>query len=476
MSKSIFNPVAIFSSLISIVLSCSSGPGQPEVSVNADSLATVLEESLKKHIFGAWFPLVIDSADGGYFSNLTSDMKVAENQPKMIVSQGRHVWTASQAAAFLNDPAYEGYAGHGVKFLIEHMWDKEYGGFYNLRTKSGGSPGGPSADDKRAYGNAFAIYGLSSYYNLTGDTIALNYARKAFRWLDEHSRDKENGGYIDRMNRMGTWLSRTGAGMGQNRRTSRVAWKDFNSSIHLLEAFTELYIAWPDELVRERLNEMMHLVRDTFTTPKGYLTLFFTEDWTPVSNRDSGNLVIRQRSGMDHISFGHDIETAFLLLEASHALGIENDTTTLRIAKKLVDHTLENGFDKKSGGLFDAGYYFPGNDTVTILNESADWWVQSEAMNSLLLMSAVFPDEPRYMKAFLEIWKHIDAYLIDKEHGEWYIKGLYYNPEAKNAPKGSIWKTGYHNSRAMMNCIRILRDEYELARHFAAPGTFLRLD
>jgi mannobiose 2-epimerase len=346
------------------------------------------------------------------------------------------------------------------------MWDKEYGGFFNLRTKTGESPAGPSGDEKRAYGNAFAIYGLSSYYELTKEEFALDYAKKAFLWLDEHSRDKEHGGYIDAMDRAGTWFSRINPGTPQ-RIVSMGSWKDFNSSIHLLEAFTELYKVWPDPLVKSRLQEMFSLVRDTFTTPKGYLTLYFTEDWKPISNRDSSETVIRRRSGIDHISFGHDVETGFLLLEASLALGIENDTATLRVAKKLIDHSLANGFDKKSGGFFDAGYYFPGTDTITILNKSAEWWVESEGLNALLMMAEIFPDDEKYFPAFLKIWKHIDTYLIDKEHGEWYVRGLYFSPEAKNAPKASIWKANYHNGRALMNCIRMLKGESELTAHFA---------
>jgi mannobiose 2-epimerase len=462
--------LSVFLLLIIITsISCKSGSTVNLAEYNTDSLASVFDQYLKKGILDAWYPLIIDTADGGYFSNLTYDMKLTDNQPKMLVSQSRQIWTSSQAAMFYNDTSYTKYARHGVKFLIDHMWDKEYGGFFNLRTKKGESPGGPSGDEKRAYGTAFAIYGLSSYYQLTKDAVALDYARKAFMWLDEHSRDKEYGGYIDAMDQTGTWLSRVNPGPMQ-RGASLSSLKDFNSSIHLLEAFSELYRVWPDPIVKERLQEMLTLVRDTFTTATGYLTLYFTEAWKPVSNRDSSETVIRRRSMMDHISFGHDIETGFLILEASQALGIENDTATLRVAKKLVDHTLAHGFDKKTGGLYDAGYYFPGNDTVTILNKNAEWWVESEGLNALLLMTRIFPDEEKYFPAFLKLWNYIENYFIDKEYGDWYSRSLYYNPEIRKAPKASIWKANYHNGRTLMNCIKMFKGEYELAQHFVGIG------
>jgi len=465
MKTKILSVVIILISFTGTTTSCRHESAVSLEDYNRDSLVSVFDEYLKKGILEVWYPLIIDTVYGGYFSNLTSDLRLTDNQPKMLVTQSRQIWTSTQAAIFYDDTSYIKYARHGVRFLMSRMWDKESGGFFNLRTRTGDSPGGATGDEKRAYGNAFAIYGLSAYYKLTGDTSALDYAKKAFLWLDEHSRDRKYGGYIDAMDRTGMWLSRVKQGTVQQGAQGG-SWKDFNSSIHLLEAFSELYKVWPDPLVKERLTEMLILVRDTFTNPKGYLTLNFTEDWKPVTNKDSSESVIRRRSGIDHVSFGHDIETGFLLLEASHSLGILDDTTSLRIARKLVDHTLKNGFDRKTGALFDAGYYFPGRDTITILNKSAEWWVQSEGLNALLLMTIIFPDEEKYFPAFLKLWNYVETYVIDKEHGEWYPRGLYYNPEAKNALKASIWKGNYHNGRTLMNCIRMLKGDYELASHF----------
>lgn len=336
------------------------------------------------------------------------------------------------------------------------MWDNTYGGFFNLRSKEGGFIDESYKNEKRAYGNTFAIYGLVSWYNLTKDTTALGYARRTFLWLDKHSHDKEYGGYVDAMDQKGNWI----------RDKQGSAWKDYNSTIHLLEAFTELYKVWPDTLVKTRLNELLVIVRDAFVNPRGYLNLNFTEDWKLVTNRDSAKDVIYQRRFIDHISFGHDVETAFLLLEASHALGIEQDTLTLKVARKLVDHSLANGFDNETGGFYGEGYYFPDADTITILEKDAQWWVQAEGLNALLLMAKIFPEEPNYLHNFQKIWKYIDTNLIDKEYGDWYFHGLNHHPEAKTAPKSSIWKANYHNGRALMNCIRLLRDESEVANHF----------
>jgi mannobiose 2-epimerase len=175
--------------------------------------------------------------------------------------------------------------------------------------------------------------------------------KKAFFWLEKNSHDPVYKGYYQHLKRDGSIVKRD-AGTPS---TTDLGYKDQNSSIHLLEAFTELYGVWPDTLVRERLQEMLYLVRDKITNPKGYLTLFFTPDWVPVSFRDSSEAVIIKHKYLDHVSFGHDIETAYLMLEASHALGVKNDAATLYAGKKMVDHALRNGWDNSLGGFYDEG-------------------------------------------------------------------------------------------------------------------------
>lgn len=402
------------------------------------------EKVLKENVLGAWYPITIDTLYGGFLSDFTYDWQPSGPQNKTAVNQTRHVWTTSQAALFYDDEYYRHIAEHGFKYLKDTMWDETYGGFYTVRDRCGYPIPGPESNTKTAYGNAFGIYSLAAYYNLTGDSAALDLAKKTFFWLDKHSRDPEYPGYVDRMDRDGTWLH------------DRYL-KDYNSSIHLLEAFTELYRIWPDTLVRERLFEMFTLISDALTHDKGFLLLFFERDWTPVSFRDSSAAIREANYYFDHVSFGHDVETAYLMLEALHALGIEDDRHTLSIAKKMVDHALDHGWDHEKGGFYYRGYYFDESLTMTIVNNSKQWWVQAEGLNVLLLMSRLYPEDERYYSSFIKLWEYINTYLIDHEHGGWFIEGIDNNPEARSAPKATVWKVNYHTARALMNCIAMLR-------------------
>jgi len=421
---------------------------QKETNKDKDSLYVEIQNILKDE-FALWYPLTIDILYGGFFSDVNYKWKLEGSQNKMIVTQSRHIWSASNAFEFYeNDSSLLNVAEHGFHFLKDKMWDHELGGFYDLVNRQGEPIKEKGRIIKRAYGNAFAIYSLAAYYKISHDTSALRLAKETFNWLEKHSYDPEYGGYFQFISREGIPLKK---GYGINPP------KDQNSSIHLLECFTELYKVWKDEKLKERLNSMLKIIRDTIVTDKGYMVLFFKSDWVPISYKDSSSELQKRNYVFDHISFGHDVETAYLLLEASDVLGIENDTTTLRIAKKMIDHALKNGWDKENGGLYDGGYYFDAEESSSIIRETKEWWSQAEALNSFLLMSELFPDdEINYFEKFLAQWDYIKKYLIDDKYGGWYWGGIDKEPDHKFTSKVSIWKCNYHTSRSLINCIRRL--------------------
>lgn len=408
-----------------------------------------MRHAAKEGLLDRYYPRDIDTMYGGYLSTFSYDFKPVGPQDKMIVTQARHVWSTAKAAMFYKDKSYIALSRHGFHFLRDRMWDASYGGFYTMVARDGTV----KSRIKEAYGNAFGIYALSAYYEASGDTAALGLAKRAFMWLEQHSHDPDKKGYFQHLERDGAHVIRT-ADMDSRAETG---YKDQNSSIHLLEAFTELYHIWPDPLVRQRLEEMLVLVRDKLVTPKGYLQLFFTPDWQPVTYRDSAREVILRHRFLDHVSFGHDVETAYLMQEASEALGLKDDKATLAIGKKMVDHALANGWDELLGGFYDEGYYFRDKPGCTIINKSKNWWAQAEGLNTLLIFSQLYPDDPmHYRQRFEKLWQYVQTYMIDHGHGDWYEEGLDNEPQRRTALKAHIWKGTYHNFRALSNCIRRL--------------------
>lgn len=415
-----------------------------------EAVVDEMENLLMDNMMPAWYPRVIDSLYGGYISDFTYNWEMTDRQNKMIVTQARHIWTCSKMAGFTGDSKYLDYAKHGFLFLRDKMWDKEYGGFFNLVTREGEpvNEGSNPRIHKNAYGNAFAIYALAAYYGASGDTAALELAKQAFAWLDGGSHDSLYGGYFQFLDQDGTPFK---SGM---RSTPP---KDQNSSIHLMEALTELYDVWPDETVRQRLQEMFLLIRDVIVDERGSLQLYLSETLTPFSLQDSSKEVHRKMYFLDHMSFGHDVETAYLLMETADALRID-DEKTREVCKKMVDNAMNYGWDYQTAGVYDAGYQYRGENEVTILRDTKNWWAQFETLNTMLIMAELYPDDPlEYDRRFLAQWEFIKNYLVDREYGGVYPESIDRSPDTGEAKKSQIWKGNYHTARSLMNCISSIR-------------------
>ena len=313
------------------------------------------------------------------------------------------------------------------------MWDAQNGGFYWQVDKGIADRNG----EKHVYGNAFAIYALSAAYKATKNPGALRLAQQDFFWLEKHAHDAKNKGYFEALNRDGTPITapvspeQTSDFIG-----TRYGYKSMNTHIHLLEAYGALYEVWPEPQLKTRLNELFELARDRIFVEPGALNQFFTLDWRPVPAEDS---------------YGHDIETAYLLTEAAHILEREGDAKTKRVARLLVDHTLDLAFDKEIGGVADAGGVFGG-----IVKPDKVWWTQAETLNALLLMHELYGTgrdaDPRYWLAFLKQWNFIRQNQVDPVNGGWFS---YVQADGSPPPptqvKSDRWTESYHQGRALMN-------------------------
>ena len=411
----------------------------------ASELLESIERSLEQDIVKVWYPKAVDFEQGGFLTNLDWQWEILDEQEKGIVTQARHVWTTVQLSKRYPEKEYfKDAALRGALFLQDYFWDKESGGFHWMLNRRG-EVMAPlnSGIVKQTYGIAFGIYALAAVHEATGDVESLESAIAAFRWLEKYAHDDEYLGYYETLTntREPIWNS-------ENRRYP----KGQNTTIHLLEAFTELYRIWPDHAVKVRVQELVDLLTNHIIDPRGTLIQFFERDWTPISYENLAVETYNKISFWDHVSFGHDVETAYLLWEAEEVLGGLKDEQTLEIGKRMLDHTLKWGWDETIGGIADGGFYFKGDATCTVVRPQKTWWAQAEMLNTLLMFAHFYPDDPQdYRGKAEEIWNYIQQYLIDPENGGWYENGLDLNPEAKHWNKSHVWKGAYHNSRALLN-------------------------
>ena len=438
----------------------------PSVRPTADEylrIAAEVETNLQKEILDKWFPATVDQEGGGFHEDYSNDWTRGPGKNKSIVYQARCTWTSAAAALRFPDKAdlYRAMTRHGAACLADKLWDKQGGGFYwavgpdgqplaRERAAPRGDDRSPPAATKHIYGHAFGIYALAANYHATKDPPTLDLAKRAFQWLEEHAHDKLNKGYFEMIGPDGK-----PATSGVSAVSARANQKSMNTSIHVLEALTALYQVWPDPLLRQRVQEMLDICRDRFYAEPGYLTQFSSLDW------------VRQQ---DADSFGHDVETGFLMVEASEALGRGNDPRMWTAARRLVDHAMQYGWDSQHGGLYDSGQMNADGVVTAISRPEKIWWVEAEHLNALLLQHEhVGRETTKYWDAFVKQWQWIKEHQVDRVNGGWWPV-----VEADGKPssrvKANTWTECYHQGRAMFNVSAGLRRLAEEAGRQQPPS------
>ena len=400
---------------------------------------------LRAELSAHWYPHAVNLGRGGFQQSMARDWSLGRDENVFLVYQARMTWTAAAFAEYSpgDRQEYVKYARHGIAFLDKVLRDQEFGGFHWVLDRDGRLDPG-EGDEKHVYGTSFVVYAASKTHQVTGDDLAKKVAGDAFDWLESHAHDSKHGGYFEAIRRDGTPIEAWEANAPIYKRLDRLGvylgFKSMNSHIHLLEALSELKKIDDRPVVKERLLELLAIVRDRIAVEPGALNLYLTRDWRAIPAHDS---------------FGHDVETAFLLVEAAAALEMPEDPKTWQVARSLVDHALDWGWDEDAGGFFDKGESFAG----AAFDRKKVWWTAAEGLNALLLMHRRYGDRTeRYWRAFLKQWGFIEKYLLDPVHGGWYSETTQEGKLLGDGSKANQWKANYHTSRALMNVARMLQD------------------
>lgn len=375
-----------------------------------------------------WSSNMVDHENGGFYGRIDGYGRLHSEADKGVILNTRILWTFSAAARRTGDRHYRDLAERACDYVTRYFRDEEFGGvFWTVDFK-----GNPAESKKQVYAQAFAVYALAEYYLSSNNPAALESAQSIFEQIERHSRDRVKGGYFEA-------FSRDWSALGDLRLSDKDAneAKTMNTHLHLLEAYTTLYKAWPDAEVRDALAALTGLFLDTFIDPDtAHLHLFFDENWVSKS---------------DKISFGHDIETAWLLMEAAETLGDPALTARARAAAvRIADRTIAEGYDPANGGLWNEA------DAHGLSDRDKEWWPQIEAVVGFLRVWQN-TGEPRFAAAALRSWSFIEKHLPDPENGEWFW-GLKADGTPNRAQdKAGLWKCPYHNSRGCMEILSLLR-------------------
>lgn len=376
-------------------------------------------QNLQENILPYWMEKMVDPR-GGFYGRRDGYDKLDENAPKGAILNGRTLWSFSAAYRVTGKKEYLDIATRARDYIMEYFYDPEFGGVY----WSLNADGTPLDTKKQFYAIGFTIYGLSEYARATGDRKALEVAIKLYHDIESHSYDSVNGGYLEACTR--DWQKIDD--MRLSDKDENMA-KTMNTHLHILEPYTNLYRVWKNEELRQSIVRLLDIFLDKIEDPKSrHLGLFFDEEW----NRHDRI-----------ISYGHDIEASWLLLEAAQVLGDEE------ILKKVLDHTKHIAEAALEGRCYDGSMVYERHASGSYDNDK-HWWVQAENVIGQVYLFKYHGME-EYLDKAVESWQYIKDNIVDYDGGEWFWSR---QGDSVNRvdDKAGFWKCPYHNSRM---CIEV---------------------
>lgn len=394
------------------------------------------KEHLESKLIPFWERLE-DRENGGFYGYMDTELRVVPESEKGCILNSRILWFFSNAYMTLHKNELRNYAEHAYFFLRDKCLDAKNGGvFWSVDHK-----GNPLDMTKHTYNQAFAIYALAGYYDAFEEESAYELACSLMNIIETKCRDKY--GYKeaqsvnfetvpnDKLSENGVMADRT-----------------MNTLLHVFEAYTELLRVSKKHdkkevsaLVSVKLKEMFDLVANKIYNPvKKRQEVFFDND---------------MNSLIDLHSYGHDIETAWLLDRGLEVLGDKEYSSLIApITKALEDTIISTAYDAHS---------LANECENGVVNEWRIWWVQAEAVvgfyNAYMKRTASGEAEAeKFKRASEDIWGFIQTRLTDnRPGGEWFWRVDKNGTPDLEKPIVEPWKCPYHNGRMCMEMMKRIK-------------------
>lgn len=379
------------------------------------------------NILKFWMTNAIDINHGGFVAQMSNNGDYSKTVEKGGVLNARILWTFSAAYNFTNQTEYLGIAQRAFDYIKINFIDVKYGGSYWSLNQDGS----PANKRKQIYALAFTIYGLSEYAHATQNEEAFDLAFELYHSIEKYSYDPTTGGYKEAFSN--SWKELQDLRLSPKDRNDP---KTMNTHLHIIEAYANLYKHKPNEELKKQIIKLLgvfeHKIIDSTTY---HMNLFFDKNWV---------------SQATAISYGHDIEASWLLLECAEIVGDRALITKWEgIAVKMVDAAAQ--------GLNKDGSLYHEFDPVTQHKDNhREWWVSAEAMVGFYNAYHITGDV-KYLNCVLVLWSFIDKYILDHKNGEW-LWGLHSDYSVMQEDKIGPWKCPYHNARACMELIDRIGD------------------
>ncbi len=370
-----------------------------------------------------WYEHVRDKEYGGYYLNLDPRWQPCPPWEKMPAMLSRNVFGFSAAYLMSGEEKYLAAAKEGVDFLLEFAWDKEYGGWFDMLTRSGE----PQQTTKSIAPQLYTNVGLTLYYLTTGDARGLAQVQQSIQIQQTHGHDKEFGGYYTALNRdlsvrddskhkhahygyvgsllLNYWLTTRDPGI--------LEWEKHLTDLSL-------------ERMRDAEQGWMH----------GYLWRL-DRQWRPTP---------AVREGREVVAVGAQLTAALSFLRLYHQTG---EAAYLEAGKTLGDKLNHRGWDEHKACWFDSIEKSPPHRPL--LSLGVGWWLQIYGCFLQLQLYRLTGD-PQCLERFRKGESFWDKYFVDREDGGVHASVSVDGEPLGNCHKAGGWRASYHEmEHALLN-------------------------
>lgn len=373
-----------------------------------------------------WSKNTIDNQNGGFIGQIDFNNHIIADSEKGSVLNARILWTFSASYQTTKNENHKKLAERAFEFLSEHFYDNQFGGlFWSINADKT-----PKDTKNQIYALAFAIYGLSEFYAISKNEKALEMAINLYSKIQDYSYDPVNKGYMEAFTR--DWKPIDDLRLSEKDANEK---KTMNTHLHIIEAYANLYKVWKNKTLQNSMIELLETIEKHFINTKtGHLRLFFDEKWIEKP---------------DVISYGHDIEAAWLLQQCAE---ISEDKTLIAKYQKYaiqIAETTKKGIDS------DGGLWYEYDPEKKELIAEKHWWPQAEALIGFYNAYQLTGKE-EYLDIVYKNWEFTKKYILDKENGEWFW-GVYSDYSVMQKDKAGFWKCPYHNGRACLELIQRIK-------------------
>jgi mannobiose 2-epimerase len=352
-----------------------------------------------------------------------------------LVSQATMLMYFALLARRTGDPAMVDAAGKTFEFMIDRLWDREYGGFF-WDAQGASLAGQPSEREpvawlisKHLLAQALALSAIAEFGKTTGSDRARSVADDLFEFILRVGKPDGEGFFVESFARD---LSPTPPYRFSPVGQFHAAGPSHACHMHFVEGFDAYRRLVDDERAAEWTKRVIAALQ--------------AQAVGDLKNRNCRLVDAYDVWGSRTAVPGHIVKEIWFCLRAETDMNGSGNVAA-EYYGNMFHATVLPTFDRRRGGFYEYARRKPRNNRPKI------WWLQAEGLVCCLYL-ALELDDAAAADCFLKTLDWIERKQVDWRHGEWHAKVEGFFPCRE--PKGDNWKTAYHGGRAMLECLRRL--------------------